>query len=64
MICGGFAWAYADEVSAAVYDAGGMCAGASSESGRVWLGYGHDHAEGYGDGDGWDIGRSFTQVVA
>lgn len=53
MICGGFAWAYADEVSAAVYDPG-----------RVWLGYGHDHAEGYGDDDGWDIGRSFTQVVA
>lgn len=53
MICGGFAWAYADEVSAGVNDPG-----------RTRIGRGHDHAEGYGDSDGWDIGHSFTQVVS
>lgn len=55
MICGGFAWAYATDTSEWLGDGFGP---------PEWLGRGHDHAEGYGDGDGWDIGHSFTQVVS
>lgn len=61
MICGGFAWAYADDTGA------GHEMDHSRALTHVWLGFGQgrpgrSHCEGYGDGDGRNVGPAFTEV--